>query len=248
MEKSQSKKPNYLLIGVQKAGTTSAINTFNSHPDIFMHDLELHFFDDDRKYKKGIETYETEFVTTKKFIGEKTPKYCFRQSIDRIYNHYPNIKLILILRNPVQRAYSQWNMYQTSTKHVLKNVKFRDCIINELNKKTTEPYYEHDVLTRGYYINIIEYILTKFKKEQLYIGIAERIIQNYFDEYNKIFEFIGARKLTESEMNVNLDIHKRSYVEKINIMDKELLETIYQPYNEKLYDFLGYKIDEWNND
>lgn len=104
-------KPTFLCIGVQKAGTTSLINYLEQHPDIFMKKDELHFFDTTEPTESEIIKYENEFKTNKLIVGEKTPSYNFLQyAIDRIYNYNPNIKLILILREPISRAFSQYNM------------------------------------------------------------------------------------------------------------------------------------------
>ena len=115
-------KPSYIIIGVQKSATTSAIVYLNQHPKIFCNWGELHFFDDNEKYRNGIQWYENKLAENnkynKKIIGVKTPFYIFsKKSIDRIYKHYPNIKLIIFLRDPVTRAFSQYNhMIQESKK------------------------------------------------------------------------------------------------------------------------------------
>ena len=109
-------KPNYICIGVQKGGTSSLINYLNLHPEIYMAIGEKHFFD--RKLPHGelsdedIKKYEESFEkTTKPIVGEKTPSYCYlRYAIDRIYNYDKNMKLIIILREPISRAFSQYNM------------------------------------------------------------------------------------------------------------------------------------------
>ena len=109
-------KPNYICIGVQKGGTSSLINYLNLHPEIYMERREKHFFDrklsDGELSDKDIKKYEESFKTTKPIVGEKTPSYCYlRYAIDRIYNYDKNMKLIIILREPISRAFSEYNMY-----------------------------------------------------------------------------------------------------------------------------------------
>jgi|UniRef100_A0A6C0CVL6 hypothetical protein len=102
-------KIDYLCIGVAKAGTTSIINYLNLNPDIFCKEGETHFFDD--KNDNNITKYEKSFVSNKKIKGEKSPSYCYlRYAIDKIYKYNPNMKLIILLREPISRAYSQYNM------------------------------------------------------------------------------------------------------------------------------------------
>jgi len=95
-------KPTFLCIGVQKSGTTSLINYLNQNDEIFMKKDESHFFDTTELTEKEIIKYENTFDTNKLIIGEKTPSYNYLQyAMDRIYNYNPNIKLILILREPI---------------------------------------------------------------------------------------------------------------------------------------------------
>ena len=104
-------KPTFICIGVQKAGTTSLINYLNQNDEIFIKKGESHFFDTTEPTEIEIIKYENTFDTNKLIIGEKTPSYNYLQyAIDRIYNYNPNIKLILILREPISRAFSQYNM------------------------------------------------------------------------------------------------------------------------------------------
>ena len=114
-------KPNYICIGVAKGGTTSLIKYLNLHPEIYMANKEKHFFS--RQLSKGKLTdndkkkYEESFKTTKPIVGEKTPGYCYlRYAIDRIYDYNKNMKLIIILREPISRAFSHYNMDLNSKK------------------------------------------------------------------------------------------------------------------------------------
>lgn len=105
-------KPTFLCIGVQKSGTSSLINYLSQSKDIFIKSEESHFFDTTEPSETEIINYENSFVTNKLIVGEKTPSYNYLQfAMDRIYNYNPNMKLILILREPISRAFSQYNMF-----------------------------------------------------------------------------------------------------------------------------------------
>jgi hypothetical protein len=243
-------KPTFLCIGVQKSGTTSLINYLNQSPEIFMKNNESHFFDRNELSESEIIKYENTFNTNKLIVGEKTPSYCYLQyAIDRIYNYNPNIKLILILREPIKRAFSQYNMELTSNKKTLNDVneeqimidfeKHQDIKLSEL--KSNESYY----IIRGKYDEIIRYILSKFSRENLYIGIAEEIKKNKQKYYNDIIHFLGGEKLCE--INENVDTHILKYHKSIPKILEKKLYNIYKPHNEKLYEILGRKIDIWEN-
>lgn len=232
-------KPTYLCIGVQKSGTTSLISYMNIHPEIYMNPKELHFFDMYELNNENIKNYESKFKPgEKKIIGEKTPSYCYLQfAIDRIYSYNPNMKLILILREPISRAYSQFNMDHPDIldefiSYVLENSN------NLKDIKSNGEYY----IERGYYDEHIEYILKKFPPENLYVGIAEEIKLNKNEEYNKIFKFLGGSELI---INDDKDTHVRSYEKLLDKNDAKILYEIYKPHNERLYNILGRKIDIW---
>lgn len=236
------KEPNFIIVGVQKGGTTSLIHYLNQHSNIYVYPSEIHFFD--KKYNNGIKFYENHFRTNKKVVGEKTPIYCYKRiCIDRIYKHYPNIKLIIILREPIQRAFSQWNMCQSRhDSYPLKNKLFRKTIEDDLIQKNME-FKESDVLQRGYYDEQIKYILSKFDKKNIYIGISEEIRKNKDIEYSKIYNFLGVTNI--KNFNKNLDKREGKYDIKLNNEDKKFLYNIYKPHIENIYSIIGRKIDIW---
>lgn len=237
------KKLDFLVIGTQKGGTTSIIPHFNQHPDIFMYENELHFFDK-IKYIENYEIYHKNFPVglTKMFIGEKTPSYCYLQfAIDRIYKYNPDIKLVFILRDPIKRAYSEWNMFRNNIKYktpFLESIKEIENI--KLQEIKQNGYW---ALQRGYYLEQIEYILSKFNKENLYIGISEKIKNDPINEYNKIFEFFNLKSLPT--LNIDLEIRKGNYKKDITSYDYDYMKNLYSEKTKKLFDFLGYEIEEW---
>jgi hypothetical protein len=250
-------KPTFLCIGVQKAGTTSLIEYLSLSSDIYIHKREVHFFDKPKNDKitvNDIKNYENLFQTDKLIVGEKTPSYNYLQfAIDRIYYYNPNMKLILILREPISRAFSQYNMDLMIQKKDLSHVTDQDiCSFFEKEKHKKLSEIDKNVITyetsgnyiiRGFYDEIITYILEKFHKDNLYIAVSEEIIQNKHEEYNKIIQFLGSKKVVT--INENLDKHIRQYKKTIpKKLEKELYE-IYKPHNEKLYELLGRKIDIW---
>lgn len=249
-------KPNYICIGVQKGGTTSLINYLNIHPDIHMQSGEKHFFDrklsEGKLTKEDIEKYEKQFKTNKLIVGEKTPSYCYlRYAIDRIYDYDKNIKLIILLREPISRAYSHINMYRQLGKKVRiskihKDEDLIDFFIKQENEKLIDQTkgVRCSQLIRGYYDEILEYILSKFPKKNVYIGISEEINENKFKYYNEIYEFLGAHKLKKIK---NLNCHVRKYKKPIPKNLEKYLYDIYKPHNEKLYKILGRKIEIWES-
>ena len=237
-------KINFIIIGVQKGGTDSLAYHINQHKDIFVYPKEIHFFDNKENCNKencNIEKYYKYFDTKKKFKGEKTPSYILiRNCIDNIYKYLPNIKLIILLREPVQRCFSQYNMnvqkgyYKKSfieTINIDKNIKLEQI----------ENHGSY-LLQRGFYIDQIKYVLSKFPKENVYIGISEEFRKNP-SKLNEVIEFIGANKT--DDIKIDDSIHTRTYDKSLTKEEFDYLYNIYKPYNEQLYKFLGRKIESW---
>ncbi|MBA3731354.1 MAG: sulfotransferase domain-containing protein, partial [Gammaproteobacteria bacterium] len=104
--------PNFLIIGASRCGTTWMANNIKSHPDVFMPPKkELHFFD--ASFDKGWDYYASFFPDKKcaryRAIGEATPAYLYMPQVARlIKSRLPDVKMIVSLRNPIDRAYSQY--------------------------------------------------------------------------------------------------------------------------------------------
>jgi len=105
----------FIVMGVQRGGTTSLAINISKHPDIYIDPNkepslgEVHFFD--INWKKGIEWYKSQFDYNYKLVGEKTPSLIYLPStFPLIQSVNPQVKIILILRNPVERAYSAWKL------------------------------------------------------------------------------------------------------------------------------------------
>lgn len=247
-------KPNFLCIGVQKGGTTSLIKYLNYHPKIYMADREKHLFD--RPLSKGeltkedIKKYEKSFQTNKLIVGEKTPSYNYlRYAMDRIYNYDKNIKLIIILREPISRAFSHYNMTLNNRMKNLNDVTEKQ-ILNAFKKEENIKLHQvqsngNYFIIRGFYDEILDYILSKFPRNNVYIGISEEINKNKFKYYNEIYNFLGTNKL--QTINENLNTHVRKYKKTIPKTLEKYLYNIYKSHNEKLYKILGRKIHIWEN-
>ena len=98
--------PTFLVIGAQKSGTTSLVHYLAAHPQVYARTDELHFFD--RYYERGLDWYSSQFEDAAA-VGESSPEYMFRPEVaPRIAADLPGVKLVAILRDPVDRAYSQY--------------------------------------------------------------------------------------------------------------------------------------------
>ena len=113
-------KLDFLVAGAQKSGTTALNYYLKRHPYIaFPIKKSLHFFDNDELFAGGNVSYEPLHEMFRparpgSIAGENTPIYLYwRPALPRIRDYNPAMKFIVILRNPIERAFSQWNMQRT---------------------------------------------------------------------------------------------------------------------------------------
>ncbi|MFL6239518.1 MAG: sulfotransferase family protein [Actinomycetes bacterium] len=112
MDDEVTREPNFLIVGAPKAGTTSLTSYLSQHPDVFMApEKEIRFFDRDFVYERGWDWYCAQFAeaAAATAIGEASPTYLSNPAaLERIARHLPHVRLVAILRHPVERAYSHY--------------------------------------------------------------------------------------------------------------------------------------------
>jgi hypothetical protein len=202
--------PNFLVIGAQKAATTSIYFLLKSHYDVFMAEKkELHFFNTDYNHQRGLRFYSSYFLGWKgeKAIGEATPGYLHNPEVPkRIYDAIPNVKLIVSLRDPIDRAYSAYVMQQS------KGSEFPGRSFEEAVKATPE-YIEFG----RYHKHLLRY-LNYFSKTQFCILLYEELKTDPHKFYKSIFDFLEIDRLEllqEDLPRPNLGgISKRLWVQK----------------------------------
>jgi len=192
--------PNFIIVGTPKGGTRSLINYLGEHPNVFTAGPQPHFFD--RNFEKGLKYYSKFFSgwNGEKAIGEKTPSYLAnREAPRRIYDTIPNVKLIFLLRNPVDRAYSDWRMDYVSGREFRS---FEDTLKWELlgPKKVVRFKNTDKYLDTGKYVEHIERYLQYFPNNQMLFIISEKFRENKIETLQKIFSFLGV----DSEVEISV--------------------------------------------
>jgi len=226
----------FIIMGTQKGGTTSAQINLAKHPDIYLHNDEIHYFD--LHLKKGLKWYTDHFNYNKKMVGEKTPELMYLDStFPYIQSLNPSLKIILFLRNPVLRAFSAWKMAK-NTYNISES--FEEAINNELTFRLNENknFYtaSYHYMQRGLYYSQIKKLLTWFPKENILILISEHVNENMTDEYNKIYNFLGLK-------NFSYDYTKERVANSNEIIDDDLYNKLIKFFIKdikKLERFLGY--------
>jgi len=203
--------PNFLIVGERRSGTTTLARWIEAHPEIYLHPkMDMAFFwdrelvgakewidgkvDYDKWYiEHSKEDYEANFPqeTQYKAIGEKSADYLFWEPChERIQTYYPDIKLVLTLRNPIERA---WSMYWNEVGKGRETLTFEEAISQEEERIQKSDYAKAHLsyVSRGNYANSIKNLLKHFKKENLHIIVLEHSIANPEKALRSLYDFLG---------------------------------------------------------
>ena len=188
--------PTFLVIGAQKCGTSWLSEMIRQHPEVCAPvKKELHFFSSRQNYNKGIEWYRSHFqgCLNHKAVGEFTPNYFWTSTDIReieesnsnrdipslIYNHFPDIRLIVSLRNPVDRAVSGY-YHQIRARRISP----RSSILDAKDR--------YGILTMGFYhIHLTRWYEVFHPDRFLILIYEEDIVQNKEVTLKKVYRFIG---------------------------------------------------------
>lgn len=237
--------PDFLIIGAMKGGTSSLYRNIVNHPQIVSASKkEVHFFD--KKYDQGLEWYLNHFPppTENKehyVTGEASPRYLIHPDAPkRAYDTLPKVKLIALLRNPVDRAYSHYHHMERKGKEPLsfeESVERERVQFNQNMEQVLENYkaISSSYLTRGIYVDQLKRWMKYFPKEQFLILKSEDFFTDPQSTFNKVTDFLNLPEwdfLNQKQWNVG----------QYNMMDvqiREQLQAFFKPYNERLYELLG---------
>jgi len=242
--------PDFIIIGAMKSGTTSLYYNICEHPcvkpasydEIGYFDVNFHL--GKNWYKSMFPTVLEKQKTLSKFgkfqTGEDTPFYFWnKDAAERIHNMLPQIKLIVILRDPVYRAYSQYN---NGVRDGLEKLSFEDMLQVEMknlemeSSNSDEKFFKsRSVLVKGIYDEQLEIWNRIFKKEQIHIISTEELSTNTEITMNSVFDFL---ELPKHKIKKSKKIKSAKYPE-MSQKTKEFLTEFYKPYNKKLFKLMG---------
>jgi len=177
----------FLMVGCQRCGTTWTAAALSSHPSVYLPEKKQSYFFD-RYYDKGIDWYMERFTGVErqhKAVGEIATGYCLRDAVPRLAKHFPDIKLIMVMRNPVDRAYSN---FQT------RKMEFNCSSFEE----AIESY--PDILERGQYSDQIDELLKYYKRDQILFLLYDDLYADDRDYLKTILDFIGVDSSIESKL------------------------------------------------
>ncbi len=254
--------PDIFIIGVQKGGTTSLYDNLVQHPQIISSKAkEMFFYGNNTRFAKGV-LYYKQFFATKLYKAArqnklKLPAYSVDASTDtfeniyapqRILSNHKNAKVILLLRNPADRAFSH---YKFSVKKGFESTDFEKALeleekrINTADKKEIADknhnyaFYRLGYRSRGIYCDSVANWINSIPKNNIYINSSENYFENPEKVFGEICEFAGIKNSNKIIFN---KLNEGSS-EKMKPETFDSLNKFYKPYNEKLFKILGKKFN-----
>lgn len=240
---------NFLVAGTQKGGTSALDAYLREHPQICMADKkEVHFFDNEKAFANGkpdYNRYHAAFRPTNKHraIGESTPIYMYWDlAVRRIWEYNPEMKVIVSLRNPIDRAYSHWNM-ETSRNNEL--LSFKSAILNEVERSREALPDQHRIYSytdRGFYSGQIKRLWHYFSKANTLILRHEDLKRAPNDTIRKVTDFLDVEPFRTVRPK---EIHRIEYKRKMTSEEKRLLLKIYCNEIAEIERLLDWDCSDW---
>jgi hypothetical protein len=249
--------PDYLVIGTKRGGTTSLQQYLTAHPDVLEPKAAKasHYFD--VNHDKGWSWYRAHFPRQSWMdnqraagrpvvVGEASPYYCFHPlAVDRIAEQLPSVRMIIVLRDPVERA---WSHYSYEVARGNEDLSFADAIDAEPARlagveeriragdiKDDRHWRLHSYLRRGHYEEQIGAVHRLFPAEQLHVVVSEELFARPLVVMNEVFDFLGVGPVDGGQFDA-ANANRKSALEPEL---RERLATYYARHNQRLYEVLG---------
>jgi hypothetical protein len=235
--------PDFVVIGAMRCGTSKFYDLLTQHPNVERAATkEVHYFDRSKRFAKGIEWYRQCFPLQKRndgrrsITGEATPNYLPNPlAPERMAQVLPEVRLIALLRNPIDRAYSHYHLL---IRRGEKNRRFEEIIEEELalllNEGNGSSEY-HSLLARGIYVDQLLRWSKYFDDEQILVLKSEDFYKHTPGTMKLVQNFLD---LPYRELDLEQYKTKYSY-EPMDSATRQQLEAYFEPHNQRLYEHLG---------
>lgn len=267
-------RPTAMVLGAQKGGTTALFKYLSQHPQVVPgRQKELHFFNFDGHYTRGLDFYHRYFERATPWRAGKitidiTPGYLFAadRSAARIHAYDPEVRLAALLRDPVPRAYSAWQMYRKMYRQdprwfceyldgrvigdpralFVARPAFGDSFLDDLRFEIAEDaagrVAEMSVLGYGLYAAQLSHFYRYFPREQLLVLASDDIRRDTVGALRQVERHFGLEPCDWSQADIAPHF-EGGYHEPMPDAARELLREYYAPHNRQLFALLGTTFD-----
>jgi len=271
------RRPDFLIVGAQKAGTSSLEFFLGRHPGIKRaRKKEVGFFSRDKVYDLGANWYAKQFPHRGRLgvlLFEATPEYLYYPFVaERIFRFNPGMKLIILLRNPVERAFSAWNMFrqihadpriqEATIQEYLEQANpdarcpslellgradfpdFHSCVQAEIDALLAggSQSLEPSFVRRGLYCEQVQRFYRQFPKQNILVMESSELKRRRAASLNQVLRFLGKPEAEWDQISLE-DKHVRPYDSVMAEHTRTLLQRFFEPHNARLYSVLGREFD-----
>jgi hypothetical protein len=254
--------PDFVIIGAKRGGSTSLYRYVLEHPNVLplfpsrQHIKGIHYYD--TGYARGLTWYRSHFPVdiggrpqarpraSRGVCGEASPYYLFHPlAAERLARDFPDVRIIAVLRDPVERAYSH---FKERTHHGGETLTFEDALDaeelrlrGEAERILAEPGYlsaeheNHSYLAQGRYLEMLQRWFSFFAPEQVHVALSEDLYAEPDKQVNEIWEFLGLRPhRLQSRLRHN-------YLPGPDMVPetRQRLQKAFTEHNQQLADLLG---------
>jgi hypothetical protein len=240
----------FVVGGVMKGGTTALSAFLDQHPEICMASgKEAHFFDTDEHFGPGRRPDPDHYLShfspapSARVLGDATPIYLYWEPVPaRVAAYNPRMRWVLLLRQPVERAYSHWNMLWQNGQERLG---FAEAVAAEPARLAAGPSGQcrvYSYLDRGFYARQLRRLFRVVPHRQVLVLRSEDLRRDHHATLRRIFAFLGVDPGVRIEPAV---IHERAYEAPLpGGLKRELTERFADDIRD-LERMLGWDLSDW---
>jgi len=246
----------FIVVGAQKSGTSALHEFLSAHPDISMPaSKEMHFFNRVseadfslplwRDRKRALYHKRFPHFPNPSFVyGEATPHYMtWNVALDRIRVYNPEVRILALLRHPVDRAFSHWNM-ELQRGHVVGS--FDDAVQHELLEVEHVGKHldkVHSFLRRGFYVPQIQALWDRFGSDRVLLLKHRDLLENHSATLSRVHDFLGVAPHDVPPR----EVHSRTYENSMSAETRARLLTLYAEDVEGVEKHLGWNCADWKS-
>jgi Sulfotransferase domain len=247
--------PSALIIGAQRSGSTSLFNYLAQHPDVLPPlGKEIHYFD--LHYARGLRWYRGRFPFAHRLRPpaitiDASPYYLAHPlAAERAHRLLPEVKLVALLRNPIERAFSH---YQHEVRDGRESLSFAEAIDREAERLAGEEerlqrdsgyysleHHRYSYTRRGHYLEQLERWTRWYPRSQLLVLQSESLFRDPAATSAAVYEFLGLRP---HRLEQYKPFYQGAYDRRIPADIRQRLGTYFEPLNRDLYRWLGRELD-----
>lgn len=190
--------PEFIIVGTMKSGTSTLRHYVSQHPEIYMPSGEVHFFYEEGRgnWQKGLQWYKSQFqeASPDQITGEKTTTYSYLpDTAERIHDILPDVKLIWIFRDPIDRAYSN---YWHAVCGGAEPLGFAEAVRREDERDIWKGY-----VRRSQYAEQVDRYLDHFDREQMHFCLFEDLKTEPESLLKQLFQFLDVDPRYSERLN-----------------------------------------------